>query len=168
MNDCIHHLNFNRIIHRLKKMKNVAFKKCVYLHAFYRRTLKWKKVIFIMRVLSWYFYSFLLFWLCYINNIISLSLPYFLYTEGPALQFVKTTHLETFVQRTVATVLVDSNATTLLDLVTLDVHQGTTEVNVKRVKSMTKHSLTLLTFRGLDFHDYFKLYWSLFRSALII
>lgn len=40
MNDCIHHLNFNRIIHRLKKMKNVAFKKCVYLHAFYRRTLK--------------------------------------------------------------------------------------------------------------------------------
>lgn len=46
--------------------------------------------------------------------------------------FVKTTHLEAVVQRVVANVLVDSNVTTLLDLVTLDVHQGTMEVNVKR------------------------------------
>lgn len=81
------------------------------------------------------------------------------HTEGSTLQFVKTTHLEAVVQRTVATVLVDSNATTLLDLVTLDVHQGTTEVNVKLVRSMTKYSLTLFTLRGLDFHDYFKQYW---------
>lgn len=46
--------------------------------------------------------------------------------------FVKTTHLEAVVLRTVAIVLVDSSATTLLVLVTLDVHQDTMEVNVKR------------------------------------
>lgn len=85
-----------------------------------------------------------------------------------ALQFVKTTHLEAVVQRVVANVLVDSNVTTLLDLVTLDVHQGTMEVNVKRVKSMTNYSYSLFTLSGLNFQDFFQTVLVSFGTAIKI